>query len=389
MDEILPFVRKIHSEMIDLRRDLHMHPEIGFEVHRTAKIVSEKLNEYGLKVKTGVGNTGVVGDLIVSNALKTIGLRADMDALPMQELNEVSYKSNFPMRAHMCGHDAHTAMLIGAAKLLSSIRDRLRTNVRFIFQPCEELFPGGAKSMIQDGVLEGIDEVYALHVMPTIEVGRYGICMGHAMAQPDEFRITIFGKGGHAAYPHLAVDPVIIGAQIILAFQNIVSREVDPIDTAVVTVSQVNAGEAFNIIPETCTLVGTVRTFETETQKFIKQKIYDIVQGISGMHGAKSTITYTDGYPSTYNHHEQAIKAKDVGLTLLSQKGVDFPFQKMMGGEDFGYFTQQKKGCYIFVGCRNEEKGITHMLHNPRFDIDEECLVYGTAMHVGLVMNAG
>jgi amidohydrolase len=388
MNPILSLAREIHEEMIGLRRDFHMHPEIGFDVHRTAGIVAEKLNQYGLTVRTGVGKTGVIGDLIVPNSARTIALRADMDALPMEELNDVPYKSRTPMRAHMCGHDAHTSMLIGAAKILSAMKPKLHASVRFIFQPSEEALPGGAKPMVQEGALEGVDEIYALHVMPTIQTGCYGICMGYAMAQPDSFEITITGCGGHAALPHKAVDPVVIAAQIILSLQTIVARQINPLDAAVLTVTQVHAGNTFNVIPETCTLSGTVRTYEKETQAFIKQKIDDIVQGVAGMHGAKGVLNYVEGYPSTYNHKEQAIKAKDVGISLAGEKSVDFPAQKMMYGEDFGYFTQQIKGCYILLGCRNEAKGITEMVHNPRFDIDEECLVYGAAMHIGLAMTA-
>ncbi len=385
MDDALSRARTVHQEMIDLRRHFHMNPEIGFDVHQTAARVVEELKKLGLSVRAGIGKTGVVADLIVPNATRTIALRADMDALPMEELSDVPYRSQIPMRAHMCGHDAHTAMLIGAAKILSEMKDRLPVNVRFIFQPNEEVFPGGAKSMIQDGALIGVDEIYAVHVMPTLPTSQYGICVGHALAQPDAFEITITGCGGHAALPHKAINPVMIAAEIAISIQSIVARLIDPIETAVITISEIHGGDAFNVIPETCMISGTVRTYEKEAQEFIRKKMGEIVEGIAGMYGAKGILKYIEGFPSTYNHKEQAIKAKEVGISLVGEECLDFPAQKMMYGEDFGYFTQQIKGCYILLGCRNEKRGITHMLHNPRFDIDEECLVYGAAMHIGLV----
>lgn len=382
----IKLAREIHQEMIAHRRDFHMHPEIGFEVQRTAAIVAEQLTTYGLEVKINVGKTGVVADLIVPSAQKRVGLRADMDALPIQELNNVPYKSRIPMRGHMCGHDAHTAILLGTAKILASLRHTLAVNVRFIFQPSEEIWPGGANAMIEDGVLEGVDEIYALHVWPTLPVGCYGICLGPAMAQPDGFDITITGQGGHAAAPHAVIDPIVIASQVIQSLQTIVSRSVNPNDSAVLTITQVHAGSSYNVVPDTCSLKGTVRTYDRHVQQLIRRRLTEIVEGIACAAGAKGAVDYIEGYPVVYNHHAEARKVQAAALLLVEEKNIDCPAQKVMFGEDFAYYTQQVKGCFIHLGCGNPSKGLIHLLHEPLFDIDEECLVYGAALFVQLVL---
>lgn len=388
MKNSMELAKTLHKELITFRRDFHMHPEIGFDVHRTEKIVADELEKYGLVVKRNVGRTGVVADLIIPGATRTIALRADMDALPIQELNEHAYKSTVPMKAHLCGHDAHTAMLLCAAKILASIKNELKVNVRFIFQPSEEVMPGGAPGMIADGVLEGVDEIYGQHVWPTLKVGHYGICAGPAMAQPDGFDITITGKGGHAAAPHAAVDPIVVASQIIQALQTIVARNVNPQDSAVVTVTQIHAGSSYNVIPESCQMAGTVRTYDFNVQKMIRLRIAEIVESISHSFGAKGVLNYCEGYPVTFNHEAEGLKIKAVASALVGPESVDFPAKPAMFGEDFAYYTQKIKGCFIHLGSRNESKGITNMLHDPRFDIDEDCLVYGVALHVETIRKA-
>lgn len=386
--DALKLAKEIHHEMICLRRDFHMYPEIGFEVHRTADIVSKELEKYGLVVKTNVGKTGVVADLTIPGAKKTIALRADMDALPIQELNDIPYKSRISMQAHLCGHDAHTAMLLGAAKILTSVQETLNTNVRFIFQPCEELWPSGAFAMIKDHVLNGVDEIYALHVWPTLPVGNYGICLGPAMAQADGFEILITGKGGHAATPHTGIDPIIVATQVIQSLQTIISRNINSSDSAVLTITQVHAGSNFNVVPDTCTITGTVRTYDLNVQQLICRRMQEIVEGIASSHGAKGVLNYLEGSPPVYNHAAESRKAKESATALVGENCVDFPAQKVMFGEDFAYYTNEVKGCFIHLGCRNESKGLTHLLHDPLFDIDEDCLIYGAAMHVDLVLNS-
>lgn len=375
------------EEIVAIRRDLHMHPETGFDVHRTAGIVSAELKKLGLRVQTGVGQSGVIADLIVPGAQRRIALRADMDALPMQEMGNPPYKSTVPGKAHMCGHDGHTAMLIGAARVIVAQKAQLQAHVRFIFQPNEENFPGGAPAMIADGALADVDEIYGLHVWPYHPTGHYGICEGPALAQPDVFEIKIQGRGGHAAIPHKAIDPIVIGCQVVNALQTIVARNVDPLDAAVVTVTQFHAGTTHNVIPEEVALVGTVRTYKKDVQQFVRQQIDRILAGITSSYGASYHLEYEEGYPVTFNHAAAAAFAREVSGEIQGSEYVHYPDTPVMGGEDFSYYTEQIPGCFVFLGIRNEEKGIIHSVHDPHFDLDEDALVYGMALHAGLALN--
>lgn len=385
----IALAREIHNDITAQRRDFHIHPELGFDLPRTAGVVASKLRELGLPVKTGIGRSGVVADLKSPDAKGWIALRADMDALPIQELSDVSYKSQTPMQAHLCGHDAHTSMLLGAAQILSSLKQELKVNVRFIFQPNEESWPGGAPEMIRDGVLENIDEIYALHVWPTLDVGRYGICVGPAMAQADAFEIVVKGNGGHAAAPHAAIDPILVATHVIQALQTIVSRNINPHDNVVLSVTQIHAGNCYNVIPDSCIISGTVRTYESNVQAIVKQKMESIAVNVAKGFGATVEVKYMEGYPVTFNHETSARNARDIASRLVGNHGVDYPAQRAMFGEDFGYYTQKIKGCFIQLGCRNEAKNITRMLHDPRFDIDEDCLIYGIALFLELILKKG
>lgn len=265
---------------IKLRRHIHQHPELGANVPQTAALVHQKLEGLGLEIRRHVGGHGLTADLIIPNATKTLGFRADMDALPIQEMRDTPYKSTIDGRAHMCGHDAHTAMLIGAAKLLVQQKDQLQHNIRFIFQPNEENIPGGAVPMIEDAVLEGVDEIYAQHVWPTLDTHYIGICSGPAMGQPDILDITITGRGGHAAYPQHTIDPVVIASQYISSVQSIIARNTPALDAAVVSFTMVHAGEAHNIIPETIQLKASIRTLSPNIKQQIKTRLYQLLDGI-------------------------------------------------------------------------------------------------------------
>lgn len=356
----------LFKEIVAIRRDIHQHPETAFDVERTAGIAAEEMRKAGIEVKTEVGHTGVVGDLTVPGATRRIALRADMDALPIQEEGNPPYKSTIDGKAHMCGHDAHTAMLIGAAKKLSSQKETLKHHVRFIFQPSEELFPGGAPGMIEDGCLEDVDEIYALHVWPWLKTGAVGIADGHAMAQGDFFDITIHGKGGHAAAPQDCIDPIVTGSYLVTQLQTLVSRFVSPIDSAVVTVTQFHAGSAYNVIPSTANLKGTVRTFRPETQKLIRSKMESLVSPIG-------TLSYTEGYPVLVNEKTCSDKA----AKCAEEYHLKYPAEKMLGGEDFAYYLKHIPGCFIQLGCRNEDKECVYPLHHPKFNLDEECMKIG------------
>ncbi len=382
------------NDIVAIRRDIHQYPELGFDVQRTAGIAADALQALGIPVKTGIGQTGVVGDLEVPGASKRIALRADMDALPIQEMTDAPYKSKIDGKAHLCGHDAHTAMLIGTARILSELRSNLKTHVRFIFQPSEEAAPGGAPAMIADGALEDVDEIYGIHVFPLYAVGEYATCTGPMLAQSDTFQITLTGKGGHAAFPHLTVDPIVIGAQFVTALQSIISRNVNPLDSAVVSVTQLHggdanlqeglAGAALNVIPPKVLIGGTVRTLQKSVQKRVREQIERLIAGFANANEATYTFDYQDGYPVTYNHEPCVKTALSAAGKLVEEDSLIFPVPPVLGGEDFGYYSQKIPACFVMVGAGNEEKGIVNMCHHPQFDIDETCMIYGMALFVSL-----
>ena len=382
------------NDIVAIRRDIHQHPELGFDVQRTAGIAADALQALDIPVKTGIGRTGVVGDLEVPGASKRIALRADMDALPIQELTDVPYKSKIDGKAHLCGHDAHTAMLIGTARILSHLRNSLKTHVRFIFQPSEEALPGGAPAMIVDGALEDVDEIYGIHVFPLYAVGEYATCTGPMLAQSDTFQITLTGRGGHAAFPHLTVDPIVIGAQFVTAMQSIVARNVDPLDSAVVSVTQLHggdanlqnglAGAALNVIPPRVLIGGTVRTLQKTVQTRGREQLERLLASFADANNATYTFDYQEGYPVTYNHEPCVTTTVSRAKGLVGEDNLIFPMSPVLGGEDFGYYSQVIPACFVMVGAGNEEKGIVNMCHHPQFDIDETCMIYGMALLVSL-----
>lgn len=393
-DMIFEQCRHHFNDIVAIRRDIHQYPELGFDVHRTAGIAADALHALGIPVKTGIGRTGVVGDLETPGASKRIALRADMDALPIQEMTDVPYKSKIDGKAHLCGHDAHTAMLIGTARILSELRNDLKTHVRFIFQPNEEAAPGGAPAMIADGALDDVDEIYGIHVFPLYAVGEYATCTGPMLAQSDTFQITLTGRGGHAAFPHLTVDPIVIGAQFVTALQSIISRNVDPLDSAVVSVTQLHggdanlqeglAGAALNVIPPNVLIGGTVRTLQKSVQKRVREQIERLIAGFANANDATYTFDYQDGYPVTYNHEPCVKTALSAAGELVEEDNLIFPVPPVLGGEDFGYYSQEIPACFVMVGAGNQEKGIVNMCHHPQFDIDETSMIYGMALFVSL-----
>ena len=382
------------NDIIAIRRDIHQHPELGFDVERTAGIAADALHALGIPVKTGIGRTGVVGDLEVPGASKRIALRADMDALPIQEMTDVPYKSKIDGKAHLCGHDAHTAMLIGTARILSHLRSSLKTHVRFIFQPSEEALPGGAPAMIADGALEDVDEIYGIHVFPLYAVGEYATCTGPMLAQSDTFQITLTGSGGHAAFPHLTIDPIVIGAQFVTALQSIIARNVNPLDSAVISVTQLHGGDAnlqngligaaLNVIPPSVLIGGTVRTLQKAVQTRVREQLERLLTGFANANNATYTFDYHEGYPVTYNHEPCVTTAVSTARGLVGENNLIFPMSPVLGGEDFGYYSQKIPACFVMVGAGNEEKGIVNMCHHPQFDIDETCMIYGMALLASL-----
>jgi amidohydrolase len=374
IDEILP-------GLIADRRYLHENPELGFQEFNTAKFVTERLEALGVEdIRTGINKTGITGLVRGTGAGpdRVVLVRADMDALPILEENDVEYKSQADGVMHACGHDAHTAILMGLARTLIGRRDEFSGTVKLLFQPSEEHFPGGAIGMIEEGVLEDphVDACFALHMAQDRPLGVISISGGPICAAPDSFKVTIQGKGGHAAAPHTAVDPIVIGAQIVNALQTVVSRNVDPIESCVVTVGYFNAGEAFNVIPDIATIGGTVRTLSPEIRALAQERVCAIVEGIAKAGGATVEIEYTLGYPPTVNDVAAAELVHQAAIEVVGAEHVISP-PPSMGGEDFSYFLLERPGAMFQVGSRNEERGLVWGHHHPRFDIDEESLAIG------------
>jgi amidohydrolase len=382
---VLNRVAEFQPEIAAWRRDFHAHPEVLFDVHRTAGIVAEKLRAFGCdKVVTGIGRTGVVGIIKGRGAgTRTVGLRADMDALPMTEKTALPYASTTPGKMHACGHDGHTSMLLGAAKYLAETRN-FDGRVALIFQPAEE-GGGGGKVMLDDGLLERFDiaEVYGMHNWPGMPVGRFGIRSGGIMAATDRFYIDITGKGGHAARPQQTVDPIIVAAQMVTALQTIVSRNLDPLDSAVLSVTMVEAGEADNVISRTAKITGTVRTLDGQVQDFIEARLAEFVPQFALSFGAEASVRYARGYPVTVNAEEQTRFAAAVARDVVGANNVDDEVAPSMGGEDFSFMLNQRPGAYIFLG-----NGDTTELHTDTYDFNDEAIPVGVSYWVRLVEKA-
>jgi len=386
----MPIVNRIaalHPEIAEWRRDIHAHPEIQYDVHRTAATVAEKLKAFGCdEVVTGIGRTGVVGVIRgrrEGGSNRVIGLRADMDALPIHEETKVPYRSTVPGKMHACGHDGHTAMLLGAAKYLSDTRNFAGTAV-VIFQPAEE-GGAGANAMVKDGLMErfAIEEVYGMHNFPGLPVGQFAIRPGPLMAAADRITIEITGVGGHAARPHLTVDPILVGAQIVNQLQSVVSRNVDPVDAAVVSIAVFQAGSTDNVIPQTARLGGTARSFRPQTRDLLEQRLREIVEGTARLHGATAILTYSRDYPVTRNHERQAAFAAKVAAEVAGADRVDTNVDPVMGAEDFSFMLQARPGAFIFIG-----NGDSAGLHNPGYDFNDEVIPVGASYWVRLVETA-
>ena len=386
----MPIVNRVADLQPDIqawRRDIHQYPELLYDVHRTAEFVASRLREFGCdEVVTGLGRTGVVGVIKGRNApgngdIRVVGLRADMDALPIEEATELPYASKTPGRMHACGHDGHTAMLLGAARYLSETRNFAGDAV-VIFQPAEE-GGAGAAAMIKDGLLDrfNIEQVYGMHNGPGIPVGSFAIRPGPIMASTDAVDIRIEGRGGHAARPHTSIDSVMVGAQLITALQSIVSRSIDPLESAVVSICEFHAGNARNVIPQTAELRGTIRALTPEVRALVGKRLTEVVEGAARMTGARIDLNIERGYPVVVNHEAQT----DVAIRVAKQVAGDGNVHEMpplMGGEDFAYMLEQRPGAFIFCG-----NGDSAGLHHPAYDFNDAAIVYGTSYWIKLVEN--
>ena len=380
---IINSIAAMQEEMTAWRRDIHAHPETAFEEVRTAGLVAKRLRAWGIEVHEGIAETGVVGVLRGrGESARAIGLRADMDALPMTEETGLPYQSTEPGRFHGCGHDGHTTMLLGAAKYLAETRNFDGT-VHFIFQPAEE-GAGGGRLMVEEGLFDRFpcDHVFALHNWPGLPVGKVAVRSGSVMAASDEFHIVVRGRGGHAAMPHNCVDPVVVAAQVVGALQTLVSRVTDPLDAAVVSVTKLEAGVAFNIIPEEVRLSGTARTFKATVQAQLEAEMQRMVEGIAAGFGATAELRYVRGYPATVNPDEGAEIAAGVAAAVVGAGNVVADFPPTMGAEDFSFMLMQRPGAYIQVGAADDGG---HGLHNPHYDFNDEVLPIGTSLLASLV----
>jgi amidohydrolase len=385
----MPIVNRIadlHGEITAWRRDIHAHPELLFDVHRTAASVAEKLKAFGCdEVVTGLGRTGVVGVIRggKGGGSHVIGLRADMDALPITEANDLPYKSTVPGNMHACGHDGHTAMLLGAARYLTETRNFAGTAV-VIFQPAEE-GGGGGREMVKDGMMErfGVQEVYGMHNYPGLPVGEFAIRPGPMMAAADHIYIDIEGRGGHAAMPHQSIDSVLVGAQIITQLQSIVARNVDPLGAAVISICQFNAGDTHNIIPQTARLSGTARSLTPEVQDLVEARLREVVEETAKLYGAKVKLVYERNYPVTKNHPQQTAFAAAVASQVVGSERVDPAVPPVMFAEDFSFMLNARPGAFIFVG-----NGDSAGLHHPSYNFNDEAIPIGTSYWVKLVETA-
>ena len=382
---IHPQVLLIKDYIISTRRDIHKHPELSFQEFRTSKLVSEQLKSFGIKVIENVGKTGVVGILEGTATGKTIAMRADMDALPIQETSDVAYKSIHKGIMHACGHDAHTAMLLGAAKVLSENKKNIKGRIKFIFQPAEEGY-GGARYMIEDGAIENVEEIFGLHVWNYQESGTIGIKDGPVMAAADMFTIKIKGKGGHGATPQGTVDCVVVASHLVQALQTIVSRNTNPIESTVITIGQINGGYNFNIIADSITLKGTTRAYTEKNRELIKVRMNEIISGIEKMFNASISLDYKDGYPPVINNSVLTEKLKSIATQIVNDKVIT-PYLSM-GGEDFSYFANKIPGCFFFLGSAPKDREpMSTPQHCSHFDIDEDVLTIGSSIFVELGLN--
>jgi amidohydrolase len=380
-------VADLHADITAWRRDMHEHPELMYEVHRTAGLVADKLRAFGCdEVITGMGRTGVVGLIrgrkpaTDAQEVRTLGLRADMDALPLNEITGVAYASKNPGAMHACGHDGHTAMLLGAARYLAETRN-FAGDVAVIFQPAEE-GGAGAKAMMDDGLMDRfrIDHVYGMHNAPGLALGKFAIRPGAYMASMDEIFINIEGLGGHAARPHKSIDSVLVGSQLVVALQSIVARSVDPLESAVISICMFHAGNAANVIPQTAALEGTVRTLKPRIRDLIEKRMNEVCEGVALTTGAKIKLDYRRGYPVLVNHAAQTDIAARVAAEVAGDSNVEASAPPMMGAEDFAYMLEEKPGAFIFIG-----NGDSAGLHHPAYNFNDEAILYGTSYWIRLV----
>jgi amidohydrolase len=373
-EQLTARLEALFPEMVALRRELHMNPELSFMEIHTPRRIADYLRELGLEVRTEVGGRGVVAKLNGAKPGRTVALRADFDALPIQDEKNIDYKSRVPGVMHACGHDIHTAALLGAAKVLSELKEQIQGTVVFIHQFAEEQLPGGARAMIEDGCLDGVDVIYGAHVSSYLPIGEIRINEGYVHASGDTFEIEIIGRGGHGASPHLTIDPIVAGGQLVVNLQQIVSRRIDPTLPAVISLGTFHAGQASNIIPDTAVITGTVRTYDEPTRQFIEQAIGKLASTTCEGAGAEVNYKYIRGYPALWNDPAETRRIERLAVEIYGQDRV-LKYAPSMGMEDFAYYSQQVPGHYFFVGGRNPDIDAVYPHHHAKFDVDERSML--------------
>ena len=386
LNQIRPEIRSLQSNLVEWRRRLHQKPELGFQEQITAEFIQQKLQEWQIPHQTGIAQTGIVATIAGKSPGKVLAIRADMDALPIEEANEVPYRSQHEGKMHACGHDGHTAIALATAYYLSQHQNDFSGTVKIIFQPAEE-GPGGAKPMIEEGVLQNpnVDAIIGLHLWNNLPLGTVGVRAGALMAAVECFRVSILGKGGHGAMPDQTVDSIVVASQIVNALQTIVARNVKPLDSAVVTVGELHAGTALNVIADTARMSGTIRYFNPELETLIGNRLEAIIAGVCQMHGATYELNHWRLYPPTINDKAIAELVRSVAAEVVETPVGVVPECQTMGGEDMSFFLQQVPGCYFFLGSANPEKGLAYPHHHPRFDFDETALSMGVEIFVRCV----
>ena len=387
-DKILKDAKRLAKKLSDIRRDIHMHPELGYEETRTSGVIAQTLERLGISVQRGVAKTGVVGVLKGAGKGKTVAMRADMDALPITERNDVPYRSTVEGVMHACGHDGNTTINLGAAMLLAELRDEIQGTVKFIFQPCEEAPPGGAVAMIEEGALRkpDVDVILGVHVDPMIPIGKFGVREGPMMAAADDFRLVVLGEAAHGAKPHLGVDAIVLGAQVTMALQTIPSRRINPTHPVVVTLGTVKGGYRRNIIADRVEYEGTARTLDAKDRKLVAKMIEQTAARITKAGGGGYEFEYTQGYPVLECDPRITDIVRASGRDLLGKRAVIELPEPSMGGEDFAFFVSEVPGTMFRIGTGNKQKGTTYPWHHPHFDIDEEGLWMGAAVMADSVM---
>jgi len=383
--DLMQKIKEMKDWLVEIRRRIHMYPELGFEEIETSKLVCEWLDKFGIQVKRGLAKTGVIGILEGKEPGMTVAIRGDMDALPIGEENPVTYASKINGKMHACGHDAHVAILLGVAKFFSSIRNQVKGNIKWIFQPAEE-GGGGGKIMVEEGVLENprVDAIFAAHVFPFLPIGKIGIYEREGMAAADRFTIKIIGKGGHAASPHASRDPILAAGHLITQIHSIVGRNVNPLESAVITIGMISGGTAFNIIPDEVELSGTVRSLNLQIREELRSRIEQISRGIAQSFGMGYRFDFEYGYPFLINDRTMSKLVASACSKGIGGENVEV-LRPSMGGEDFAYYLEKVPGAFFRLGIRNESKGIVHPYHSRLFDIDEEVLPFGVEMLVRVI----